>query len=274
MGKLPTQKMFVEEDDEAQEVQPKTEYKPDTVALPEGNVIDLPSMGKLWTPSSISYRDILVKDEETLALATQDNYIRTLNGVLKTVACDFEDFDKMTLHDRDFFLMYLWCTNYDAIKTVEFKCDHCGHKHLDYKVDLTKVPVDNIRDDIKCPFELVLKKTGKPIKIRLNIVGDEAKAEEFIANNPDHRYEHVMMVCSIDLGVAMPLDKKVDWVSENVTAKERGLIKKYHSYYKFGIKKVVDLTCVKCKGVTQGELPFRTQDILFPTVSGDFEELL
>jgi hypothetical protein len=270
-----TKQMFVEPETEMESVEQTAIHKEDSaVSLPASgfNQVDLPSDGVFGYPSHVEYRDILVKDEEVLASATVDTYSKTLNAVLKSVMNDAPFYEQMTIHDRDYMLVWVWANNYTATKDVEITCSHCSHKQVK-RVDLTKLPQTNVSKTIKVPFEIPLR-SGNKIMVRLNTVADEIFAEEYIRKNKSAKFEHVMMMRSIDVGVAIPFEAKMKWISENVTGKEMGMVRKFHSHFAFGVNPRIEHVCDECSGVTHGDVPFQTEDILFPTVSSDFEKLL
>jgi len=284
----PTAEMFVDVDivDESpkkEEKHPqkqprKTKEKAPVIAeevvLPSSdhNTTTLPSEGVLGYPEEVEYRDILVKDEEILASATVESYAKTLNAVLKSVLNDCEFYEQMSIHDRDFMLIWVWATNYTATKQVEITCGSCGTKHT-HVVDMTALPQKPIKKDIKVPFEIPLR-NGNKIFVRLNTVADELFAEEYVRKNKKFKFEHVMMVRSIDVGVDIPFESKMRWVSENLSGKEMGLVRQFHRHFAFGLDSYIEHVCPACNEVTRGAIPFQTEDILFPTVQSDFEKLL
>lgn len=266
--------ILIEEDELLEKQQAAEEQKdPDVEDIKDDvNTLDLPSGGLLGYPSTISYRDILVKDEETLASATTKTYTRTLNKVLKSIAnnCDF--FEKLTIHDRDYFLVWVWANNYSPTKKVEVECPHCKDKH-EQTVDFTKQDTSDLNKKFKGFYEMELK-SGHTAKIRLNTVADEMAVETYMANDKNARFDHLMLVRSIDLPVSMPLKNKIEWVAENVTGAEMAKIKKFHITLKYGIDPSVKYTCKACGGEFFGDFPFQTEDIIFPTVQADIDEFL
>lgn len=240
------------------------------------NILDLPSKGKLGYPSTVSYRDILVKDEEVLSAATQETYARVLNKVLKSLCNDCEFFDEITTFDRDFILVYMWAYNYSPIKRVELECPSCKH-NFTHAVDFTKHNVTDINEKFKGFYEMKTKK-GVDLKIRLNTVGDENLAEQLISKNKSYadKFGHIMMCLSIDFGAngILPVQKRVEWVEENISGTEMAKIKKFHSMLRYGIDPTVKYECPECSEAFQSPFPFSAEDILFPTVPVDIEEFL
>lgn len=277
--KKPTQHMFVEDDelDGEQDSQEEVQYKPEVetrAGSGSHNILQLPSNGQLWYPASVEYRDIMAKDEEVLATATPETYARTLNGVLKSILNDCSFFEELTVFDRDYILVWLWANNYTATKQVDVTCRHCDHQEA-HTVDLTAVPVTDVKANLPVPFTMPLSKSDvKSVNLRLNTVGDELLIEEYTATNKNANFEHLMLACSIDLGFKMPLKQKLTWIGNNITAREMGHIRNFHRYFRYGVNDTIEHTCSECKGVTRGQLPFQAEDVLYPTVQSDFEELL
>lgn len=239
----------------------------------DANVVDLPSKGKLGYPSFVEYRDIMVRDEEILASSTAETYAKTLNAVVKSVMNDCPFYEKMAIHDRDYMLLWIWANNYSSTKDVEVTCGGCGAKN-NHKIDLTKLPMIPIKDSLKIPFTVPVKKTGGTVSVRMSTVADELLASELLRKNPSLKYDTILFVLSIDLGMQVNFDVKYKWVSENISGREMGIIREFHSHFAFGVDTVIEHSCPACGEVTRGLVPFQTEDILFPTVSTDFEKLL
>lgn len=237
------------------------------------NILDLPSKGQFGYPSSVQYRDILAKDEEVLSTTTAETYARTLNGVLKSVLMNCPFYEQMTIHDRDYALIWLWSNNYSPKRNIEIECSHC-HSKEKHMVDMTHLAVTNPVDGFTGSFEMVLKTTGKPVTIKLRTVADEIAVENFMLKNPSTKHDYLMIIRSIDIGVEIPLDQKIKWVGENVTGKEMALIKKFHAHYSYGVKTELEHTCSSCGGVTPFELPFSASEIFDPRLDESDEELL
>jgi hypothetical protein len=89
-----------------------------------------------------------------------------------------------------------------------------------------------------------------------------------------HTNEFLLLASSIDVGLNIPFENKVKWISENMTAREMGIARSYHNYFAFGIKPEVEVKCGSCSEVTSVELPFSAVDVIYPSVSTDFEEFL
>jgi hypothetical protein len=271
----PTQSMFLDE-----QPQPATRKKAKVVEepttsldLPLANVLDLPSKGQFGYPASVSFRDILAKDEQILATTTEDTYARTLNRVIKAVLMDCPFYEKMTVHDRDYVLIWLWANNYSPKRKVQITCSHCG-KVEDHMVDMTRLPTESPKEGFTGSHELILKTTGKPITLRMKTVGNELVVEEYMIKHKDQNFDNLMLISSIDLGMDIPLESKIKWVGENVTGKEMAIIKRFHAHYAYGVKTALEHKCSSCGGVTTFELPFSASEVFSPRLDESDEELL
>ncbi len=273
--KSPTQAMF---DDEQVEEKVESKKNVNQEPLPSGqNFLELPSKGLLGYPSTVTYRDILVKDEERLSTATGETYARTLNSVLKSILNDCKFFEQLSIFDRDYALVWLWANNYDHIKKVDVKCENpkCGHEEVK-SVDLQNVDVNDVKTNIPVPFTIPMA-SGGTLNVRLNTVGDEIEVEDFLSygeNREKYAFDHLMMVASIITEFNIPFANKVQWVGENIRGKEMGLVRQFHQYFRYGVDDIIEHKCSECKEVTRGQLPFSASDVLFPTVSNNIEELL
>lgn len=276
----PTQAMFVDDTEQHDEV--LVVEQREEMHVPRSNIIPLPSMGAFGYPTQVEYREMMVKDEEVLSMATGDNYSKVLNGVLKSVLNDCPFYENITTHDRDFLLIWVWANNYEAKKHLTVTCENidelgevCGHVN-NVTVDLTKLDVSNPRENFTGAIEVTLKKTGKPIKIRLNTVRDELETEAFLGSEAgkNQKYDHLMNVASLDLGIDTSLENKLKWVRDNVSAKEMALVRKFHKSLAYGVKTMLSHKCEKCGGATHYVLPFQVSDVLYPDVSIDIEEYL
>lgn len=234
--------------------------------------LDLPSRGKLGYPATIEYRDILVRDEKILSTATGDSSL-ILNKILKSLIKDCDDwFDKVSLLDRDFMLMWIWANSYSTKKILNIQCKHCGHVE-ERTVDLTSVEVKDISEKYKSPFEYKLS-NGDVLELRLSTVGDEAIAKKYIASHPNNNFIFVMFALTMNVqGQHLLLDQKIDYLENKIKGKEMGMIRAFHTYFKYGLDEEIPHTCSACGEVTPFGLPFRLDDLL-PTLSDDFEALL
>lgn len=237
-------------------------------------ILDLPSAGKFGYPAEVKYRDILAKDEELLASATEETYSRVMNSVIKSVLMDCEFYEELTIPDRDYALMWLWANNYDPVKKTEIDCQNC-EKSASISIDITKVEVVPPKQTIKGEpftgtFNLPLK-NGHTITVRLAKVKDELFAEQYSKKNKDINFETIMISQTIEpITPLMTLDKHIKWVQENVRGHEMSIVRQFHETYNYGIESRMEHTCDACGEVTPFTLPFSIQDILYPTVSYDF----
>jgi len=230
--------------------------------------VDLPSNGALGYPSEIEYRDILVKDEKTLASSTEKTFQRILNNVLKGLMKDSSYFEKLTMHDRDYLLLWIWANNYSTIKDIEMQCPHCGHNN-NYKIDLTKIHIDDIDPDLKNPYPYKTK-SGEEVSFRMLTVQDEDVARKFCNNNKDYDESFVMLCVSINFKQVLPLADKIKYIEENFTGKDMSVLRGFHKHFKYGIDDIVEKECNGCGEVNKIAIPFQI-DFFIPALSSDFE---
>lgn len=274
MDKKPTQEMYVDVSENEQEKEQVVE-KGVSASAPL-NIVDLPSCGRLGYPTTVEYREVLVKDEEVLASATSKTYARTLNGVLKSILNDCEFYEKLTVHDRDFLLVWIWANNYSPTKRVSFTCPKCKTTS-DQTVDFSAQNITEINERFKGHFDMPIKKIGSTVRVRLNTVADEIEAETYLAANPNANYENLLIALSIDLGFeGIPMDQRLKTIRENFSGAEMSKIKQFHIKMRYGIDPDVEYVCknTECGEVTKDAFPFHTEDILFPTIQTDIEEFL
>jgi hypothetical protein len=267
-----TSQMFVEDDELTVDVQKEESVTEEPTTAPaDANLVELPSKGLLGYPATIEYREMMVSDEEILAGATEQTYSRTLNGVLKSVLNNCPFYEKLTLIDRDWALIWVWANNYTDMKRVSVDCSHCGTKN-EHVVYLSKLQSTPIKESIatRNPIQIPIEKTGGFVEVRLNTVADEMFVEDYMIKNKDAKWDFLMLCRSISLGRDIPFDVKLKWIRENISAKEFGLIRKYHTHFSYGINPTIEHKCDACGGVTHGLVPFQATDVLYPVVSDDF----
>lgn len=248
-----------------------------TDEAPVPNIVDLPSNGRMDYPAVIQYRDMLFKDEKTLASASDDTYVRTLNSVLKSILNDCEFYEDLSIHDRDYLLMWVFANNFSSKKELEIQCRSC--KNIDnVTVDLTELKVVPLSDEYVEPFEITTEK-GHEITIRGLKVKDELFAEKYIRNqledqkNPDDIID-VMVSLSIDPKKEMRLEDKLQWVEDNLTVRDMKLVRHFHEYFSFGPDDIITHECTKCAAEVRGRVPFRIEEYLQSSVSDDFGDIL
>ena len=229
--------------------------------------VDLPSNGALGYPTEIEYRDILVKDEKVLASSTEKTFPRILNNVMKGLIKDSSFFDKMAMHDRDFLLLWIWANNYSTVKDIEMKCPHCDH-HNNYKIDLTKLNIDEIDTDLKNPYPYETKR-GDKVSFKLLTVGDEEIARKFANSNKDYDESFVLLCLSINFKKVMSLIDKIKYIEEKFTGKDMSVLRGFHKHFKFGIDDVVEKECTNCGEVNKIAIPFQI-DFFIPSLSDNF----
>jgi len=234
--------------------------------------VDLPSSGKLGYPSEIEYRDILVRDEKILSTATGANYEKILNKILKSLLKDQSWYDDISIYDRDFLLLWIWANNYSTEKTFEVTCPHCKAKD-DVVVDVTKITIDEISEDYTNPFIMELS-NGETVKLRMVTIGDENIAVDFATKNKGkHDVDDIKFAITMQFDTVLPLSQKLEYMSNNITGRDMGMIRAFHDHFKYGIDDKVSHSCNSCAEVTSFTIPFSLEFFL-PTLRNYFEKML
>ncbi len=234
--------------------------------------VDLPSKGKLGYPAEIEYRDILVRDEKVLASSTATNYTTVLHKVLKGLLKDQSYFENMCIHDRDFLLVWIWANCYSAEKVVEVVCPVC-EKESKKTIDLTKLKVDDIAEDIQVPFEYETE-NGLKLLIKPFTIAMQDAATAYVKDNPGCDFDTAAIALSFSIeGRTSAPALHIKFVENNIRGKDFSMIRAFHEHYKFGIDDEVTLECPHCKEVSEVRTPFQVE-WLRPVDERNFEKLL
>jgi len=190
---------------------------------------------------------------------------------VKSLLKDPEAFDGMSIYDRDYLMLWIWANNYTTTKEFEVTCPVCDNvDHI--SVDVTKVDVSELSEEIKVPHPFKLK-DGKVINLKLLSVEDEQIANDFVKSNKKESLESVLLALVMDVGKVMPLPQKLRWIEDNICGKDMGLIRGFQDYFKYGVDDKEEHTCEACGEVTQHHIPFSIE-FFMPTLRNDFEKLL
>lgn len=226
------------------------------------SAVELPSKGKLSYPSEIHYRDILVRDEKEIASATEKTFVKVLNSVLKNLLKEQDEFEKLTIYDRDFLLLWIWANSYSTVKTVEVTCPSCGHKNR-YDIDLTKLEVKDLSEDYVHPYKMTLP-SGKEVTLKLITVGDEELVRKFCAANTDVDETFALLCNSVSFGVVTSLRDKIA-AMDNFSGKDMSAIRGFHNKFKYGVNDKVSKECNSCGEVSEFSVPFQV-DFFLPVL--------
>lgn len=234
--------------------------------------VDLPNNGRLSYPETVWYRDIMVRDEKIFASATNENYGRVLTSILKSLLKGSDGyFEKLTIYDRDFLLLWVWANNYSTVKKFDVQCPVCDTKNK-FEVDVTKLPIDHLDDEYEEPFEMELE-NGDIVKLRLFNIKDEQIAENYIKRNPESSESYIMLINAMQFETVLPLQQKIDYVESKMSGKDMAMVRAFHKHFKYGINDVVDYNCPECSEVTPFKVPF-SAEFFYPVMDNDFEDLL
>lgn len=235
--------------------------------------VELPSLGKLGYPAEIEYRDILVRDEKILSTANGTNYQKILNKILKSLLKDQSWYEQISIYDRDFLLLWIWANNYSTEKSFDVTCPHCANED-NITVNVTEIDIEEISNEFTNPFSFELS-NGEKVNLRLVTVGDENIAADFIAKNKGtkHDLDDIKIALSMTFQKVMPLAQKLEYMADNITGRDMGMIRAFHDYFQYGIDDKVEHSCAACQEVTEYSIPFSLEFFL-PTLRNDFEKVL
>lgn len=245
----------------------EVEVQEDKVSSIRYSMVDLPSMGKLGYAETIQYRDILVRDEKIIASATEKTFTKVINNVLQSLMEDRSYFQKLSIYDRDFLLLWIWANNYSTIKSIETECPHCGNTNK-YDIDITTLDVKNLDEEYTHPFEFETS-TGETLFLRLLTIEDEEVARNYASKHPDVMEEAVLLYCAIDFETKMTLSKKIEKIENELRGKDMAYIRGFHQHFKYGVDDVVERECKSCGEVNKIAIPFQLDHFL-PSLSDNF----
>jgi len=229
--------------------------------------LTLPSGGEFGYPEEIEYRDILVKDEKVLASSTEKTFGKCLNKVLKSLLKDQSFYEKLTIHDRDFLLVWVWANNYSTIKHIEMSCPHCDAKNS-YKIDLTELEIKSLDEGFKNPYPYTTV-NGEDVSFRMLTVNDEAVARDFCRMNKEYEENLVSMCLSVNLKVTVALKERIKHIEDNFTGKDMSILRGFHRHFKYGVVDSAKEECKSCGEVNRFSIPFQV-DFFIPSLSDDF----
>ena len=156
----------------------------------------LPSKGVLYPKFGEGYNgDVTIRSmttfEEKIRLGNQ-GFWKTMVSILNSVVTSPEDFDasELTLFDFYFMMYKMRTVSYGNIYKVNVTCPHCG-KTMVSKVDLDKLDVTYVPDDLKEPFTVgPLPRSGDVLKCRFlrvrDSIANERKAKDILRDHPDY----------------------------------------------------------------------------------------
>lgn len=147
-------------------------------------LVRLPSSGKYYTPqiSEVTINPIKFEDEKQM-LTSIRNGINPINLILSKCVKGI-DYNSLLLIDKILLLLKIREISYGEEYPASVTCPKCSFKS-DITVDLTKLIVKFIPEDLNDPREILLPKLNKPAKVRFPRVQDEQymETQEQIYNN-------------------------------------------------------------------------------------------
>lgn len=153
--------------------------------LPPYVPVRLPSNGKFYTQKElqggwIKIREYAAPEESLISSANRDNMQRVISAVLaKCVEGDF-DIGILTSEDAYFLLIWLRINSYSSdYEVVELTCPNCDSKlPSPYTIDLSKLEVAYLEDNVKEPLEILLPKTGLKVSLKVIRRADEVAVQD------------------------------------------------------------------------------------------------
>ena len=257
---------------------PMAESKPEVDSISYGNTFKFPSAGIHGYDEEVEVRDMMVYDEEVLSSATSEDLSRALNKMLGQLT-NIKDFGKISVHDRDVLMLYVYTNNYGPMKDLAYTCPHCG-KRCEHSIDLTKVEYDLPDERFKGHYSFKPKAIGTEITVRTPTVKDEIAAYDYAMKDKDNKLSvnRLILISSIDFNSPlMTLDAKISAVREKLTAAEFArLVSGFNEATRYGLPKTLDMSCVHegCGKPYKIPFPFNISDIMSPAISVDPEEFL
>lgn len=162
-------------------------------------LVKLPSLGKFYKigRSSILIGAIKFEDEKQLTLGTK-NGINPINLILSKCVREV-DFNELLLVDKMLLLLKIREISYGATYPASVICNKCKVES-EIEMDLSKLLITTIPEDLEDPREILLPLLNKKIKVRFPRVKDE----EFL-NSQEQIYSNIWrFVTSLD-GVEDPV---------------------------------------------------------------------
>ncbi len=224
--------------------------------------INLPSKGQVY---DIPAENILVRpyngeDEMLLSQINPVNLERNFYPVLKRVVQGIDP-KMLTLGDRLYLIIWEYINSYSENVTLKGTlCSHCLKKS-DVSVDLRKLGVRYLAEDVTFPQEVVLPVSGKAVNLRLFNVGDELAIEKFQESNPDEAYmfRWARTIVSDKDIITLMREMKV-WSARDLA---RLRLFQEDPKHVHGPEITTTFTCSKCGGEDEVVVPFRFE-FLYP----------
>lgn len=229
--------------------------------------LELPSKGKMGYPGTIQYRDVMLRDEKIIATATEKNFQKVINDVLRGLLKNPDYFEKMAIFDRDFLLIYIWANSYGTIKNLTHNCQSCEHENH-VVVDLTKMDIKDLDDSYQHPYPVTLS-NGTKVKFKLLSVGDEKLTEQHCIIHKNASENYVLLSRSVIFDKVMDMEEKLKYMDETFSGKDMALLRGFHSKFRFGADNSHQYNCKSCGEVNRISVPFSIENLL-PTNDTSF----
>ena len=221
--------------------------------------ISLPTRCSLYqgvSPELVKIRSLKGRDEKLISELNVDNlekkFLILLTNVLQGI-----DPAELTVGDRMYILLWLSVSSYSKDYFIDFTCESCLNKVLNYAVDLSKIKTESLPEGFKEPYAVKLS-GGKSINLRLFRVKDEVAIQEYekmSGNSWTYRY-----------ALSIVNEKNaVDnmYFIEELPVADFAKIRVFHEKFYHGPKFEAEFVCPSCSNRGLVPVPFRIE-LLFP----------
>lgn len=162
-------------------------------------LVNLPSGGKFYSEKSpqIKINPIKFEDEKQL-LSSIKNNINPINVIIEKCS-EGVDISELLIIDKLFLLLKIREISYGAEYPASINCPACN-QNSEVKIDLSKLLINDIPEDVEDPREILLPKLNKKVKVRFPRVSDET-----FLQNQEQIYDNIWrFVASVD-GISDPV---------------------------------------------------------------------
>jgi len=219
----------------------------------------LPSRGLLYSndmcpTGEVTVRALTTGDEGMLQGATADNIDTLINKMVQ--GCITGGWNapigRMTIADRMFTLFRTRIVTHGGEYHFTQTCPKC-EAVSDYAIDLNKMPVTYLQDDVAEPFYIDLPVCKKRIGWRLLRVDDENEAHVYrrkmkqkgIHGDQSMAFQFARRISSIDGDEDFPFEKLIKFAKE-MHSHDRRVWEKNIEHYSIGIETELEVTCRSC----------------------------
>tara|TARA_R110000868_G_scaffold13711_9_gene63624 strand:- start:9027 stop:9776 length:750 start_codon:yes stop_codon:yes gene_type:complete len=136
-------------------------------------LVELPSRGRFYPnkESTVLITPIKFEDEKQLASNLKNSSSNPLNLIISKCVKGL-NFNSILLMDKMYLLLKIREISYGSEYPASITCPKCGTAH-EVKIDLSKLAVNELPDDLQDPRIIKLPKLKKEVEVRFPRVSDE-----------------------------------------------------------------------------------------------------